>query len=47
MLHQPFSVTRPAEVRVGGRRADRAMSILQYGIALFALAAAILLGSVR
>ena len=47
MLHQPFLVARPADVRVSGRRADRAMAVLQYGIALSAIGAAILLGSIR
>lgn len=47
MLRQPFSAARPTEIRVSGRRADRAMSILQYGMALLALGAAILLGSIR
>jgi hypothetical protein len=47
MLRQPFSALRPTEIRVRGRRADRAMSILQYGMAFLAIAAAILLGSIR
>lgn len=47
MLRQPLSATRPAEIHVRGRRADRAMSVLQYGMALLAIGAAILLGSIR
>jgi hypothetical protein len=46
MLRQPFSAARPT-VLVRGRRADRAMSVLQYGIALLAIGAAVLLGSIR
>ena len=44
MLRQPFSPARPTELHVGRRRADRAMSVLQYGMALCAIGAAILLG---
>ena len=47
MLHLPFPAIRPAGIRLGGRRADRAMSVLQYGMALVAIGAAVLLGSIR
>ena len=47
MLHLPTSVTRLTEIRTTGRGADRAMDILQYGLAILALAGALLLGSFR
>jgi len=47
MLHLPTSADRPTEIRDAGRRADRAMDLLQYGLALLAVAAAVVLGSVR
>ena len=47
MLHLPTSAEHPAEIRDRGRRSDRAMDLLQYGLALLAVAAAIVLGAVR
>jgi len=47
MLHLPSSVTRLTEIRAEGRSADRAMDVLQYGLAALAIAGAVLLGSLR
>ena len=47
MLHLPTSVSRLTEIRTTGRTADRAMDVLQYGLAAMALAGAVLLGSLR
>jgi hypothetical protein len=47
MLHLPTPVSRLTEIRTTGRGADRAMDILQYGLAILALAGALLLGSFR
>ena len=47
MLHLPTSVARPTEIRTTGRGADRAMDVLQYGLAVLAIAGALLLGSLR
>ncbi len=47
MLHLPTSAVRRAEIRTTGRGADRAMDVLQYGIAALAIAGALLLGSLR
>ena len=46
MLHLPTPVTRLTEIRTTGGT-DRAMDILQYGLAILALAGALLLGSFR
>jgi len=47
MLHLPTSVNRLTEIRATGRTADRAMDVLQYGLAAMAIAGALLLGSLR
>jgi hypothetical protein len=47
MLHLPSLAARPTEVQAARRRADRAMDLLQYGLALIAVVAAVLLGSFR
>ena len=47
MLHLPTSVDRLTEIRTAGRSADRAMEVLQYGLAVLAIAGAVLLGSLR
>jgi hypothetical protein len=47
MLHLPTSVNRLTEIRTTGHGADRAMDVLQYGLAVLAIAGAVLLGSVR
>ncbi len=47
MLHLPTSSARPSDSAVTGRRPDRAMDVLQYGVALFVILVAAFLGLVR
>jgi hypothetical protein len=47
MLDVPTSAQPVTEIRASGRVADRAMDILQYGLAILAIVGALLLGTVR
>lgn len=48
MLDQPLAGTAPATIEPrASRRTDHAMDVLQYGIALLAIAVAVLLASFR
>ena len=47
MLHLPTAARRPTDITAPERRADRAMNVLQYGLAILAVAGALLLGSLR
>ena len=47
MFRPLTSVGRPTAIRPARRDADRAMDILQYGIAILAIAGALVLGSLR
>ena len=47
MLHLPTAVRRPTDITAPEPRADRAMTVLQYGLAFLAVVGALLLGSLR
>lgn len=48
MLREPRSLEGPLPLRpTAARRSDRAMTVLQYGIAILAIAVAILLTAFR
>lgn len=47
MLHLPTASARPTDIESPRRGADRAMNLLQYGLAMLAIIGAVLLGSLR